>query len=72
MSTTFFPDQISGDRAKGRPLWRAKSAFGRTMQVALLCAAHGGILHAHLIAMRAGHGLHRLWIDAARKSLVSA
>jgi pimeloyl-ACP methyl ester carboxylesterase len=39
MSTTFFPDQISGDRAKGRPLWRAKSAFGRTMQVALLCAA---------------------------------
>jgi pimeloyl-ACP methyl ester carboxylesterase len=39
MSTTFFPDQISGDRAKGRPLWRAKSTFGRTMQVALLCAA---------------------------------
>jgi pimeloyl-ACP methyl ester carboxylesterase len=39
MSTTFFPDQISGDRAKGRPLWRAKTAFGRTMQVALLCAA---------------------------------
>ena len=31
--------------------------------VALLCGADGGILNAHLIAIRAGHGLHRRWME---------
>ena len=40
MSTTFFPDHASQPRAsKARPAWRAKTAFGRAVQVALACAA---------------------------------
>lgn len=36
--------------------------------VALLFGENGGILNAHLIAIRAGHELHRLWMEAAMKS----
>jgi UDP-3-O-[3-hydroxymyristoyl] N-acetylglucosamine deacetylase len=31
--------------------------------IALLFGENGGILHAHLIAIRGGHGLHRRWIE---------
>ena len=31
--------------------------------IALLFGADGGRLHAHLIATRAGHGAHRLWME---------
>ena len=36
--------------------------------IALLFGRNGGVLHAHLVATRAGHGLHRAWMDAARQS----
>lgn len=35
--------------------------------VALLFGANGGRLHAHLIAARAGHGTHRLWMQECLK-----
>lgn len=31
--------------------------------IALLFSADGGRLHAHLVATRAGHGAHRLWME---------
>ncbi len=37
MSTTFFPDQIS--QARPRRVWRAKTVFGRALQVLAICAA---------------------------------
>lgn len=33
--------------------------------VALMLAGDGGVLQAHLIAIRAGHGPHRAWMEAA-------
>lgn len=33
--------------------------------MALLFGENGGVLHAHLIAIRAGHELHRLWMEKA-------
>lgn len=33
--------------------------------LALLFAADGGLLQAHIIAQRAGHGPHRAWMEAA-------
>jgi UDP-3-O-[3-hydroxymyristoyl] N-acetylglucosamine deacetylase len=33
--------------------------------IALLFGEDGGVLHAHLIAVRAGHELHRLWMEEA-------
>jgi UDP-3-O-[3-hydroxymyristoyl] N-acetylglucosamine deacetylase len=35
--------------------------------IALLFAPDGGWLHAHLIATRAGHSLHRRWMDECRR-----
>lgn len=39
--------------------------------VALLFAPDGGVLRAHLIAVRAGHELHRLWMQAALHKLTA-
>ena len=36
--------------------------------IALLFGQNGGVLHAHIVATRAGHGLHRAWMDAACNS----
>jgi UDP-3-O-[3-hydroxymyristoyl] N-acetylglucosamine deacetylase len=34
--------------------------------VSLLFGEDGGVLHAHLVAIRAGHELHRLWMEEAK------
>jgi len=33
--------------------------------IALLCGENGALLHAHFIAIRAGHELHRRWMETA-------
>ena len=49
--------------------WRLENELARHKaldvvgDVALLFGEDGGILHAHLIAVRAGHGLHRQWME---------
>lgn len=36
--------------------------------LALLFGNNGGVLQAHLIALRAGHGIHRAWMDECLRS----
>jgi UDP-3-O-[3-hydroxymyristoyl] N-acetylglucosamine deacetylase len=49
--------------------WRFENELARHKaldvlgDIALLFGENGGMLHAHLIAIRGGHGLHRRWME---------
>lgn len=58
---------VLGREAPSAP-WRFANEVARHKaldvlgDIALLCGENGGAFHAHLIAVRAGHSLHRLWM----------